>query len=144
MTDFVVDASAVLSWIVPTQATEAAVAFLAARDTQRFLAPYIMDWEIGNVLLTLLRRGALAPRDFGRARQEVITLSIEAQPPLAAETLDDLLVVSFESRLSLFDMSYLNLAVEEGAALVSRDRQLLEAAARRGVECINLVREAAR
>lgn len=144
MTDFVIDASAVLSWIVPTQATDASVAFLAARDTQRFLAPYIMDWEIGNVLLTLLRRSALTPRDFGRARQEMAALSIEAQPPLAAEALDDLLVMSFESGLSLFDMSYLKLAIEEGAALVSRDRQLLDAAARSGVECINLVRGAAR
>ena len=53
MTPIVLDASAALSLLVPTQATEASDQFFAGRSRWRFVAPYVFEWEVRN---TVLRR----------------------------------------------------------------------------------------
>jgi len=133
--EFVVDASAALAWLVQTQATSRSAAFLAERDQDRLLAPYIFSWEVGNVLLSLHRRRALSAGAHGVVLADLAALEVDVQPK---GDIEDLAVFARVSRFSLFDAAYVKLAIERGAELVSRDAEMLAIAAEQGVPCIDL------
>ena len=139
MSTFVVDASAALSWILQSQSTPAADEFLGRRRlTDRYVAPYIFSWEVGNVLFALGRRRSLTDPAASGAYSELGALGIEpVRAPAEAEILQ-LGGLAREVGLSLFDAAYLALATEGGWALVSRDRNLLEVALARNVKCVDL------
>lgn len=136
MRSVVVDASAVLAWILPSQATLAASAMLEQANTLQFEAPAIFDWEVRNVLLKVDRRGALPSEGYEEALLFHTALDVQLHAP--AIDMDELGVLARGSRLSLFDAAYFALALEKGWPLASRDDALLKAAADAGIECFDL------
>lgn len=127
----VLDASAVLSTLVPGQATSAAREFFAHADTD-WLAPSLIRLEVRNALARLERRGALAP---GAADADLALLESEidfAEAPDAI-ALARIVDTSRGLALSVYDATYLELARATKAELVSRDSALLLAAGTSGV-----------
>lgn len=124
----VLDTSAAIARVLPSQKTSAAADFFASTP-QNFIAPRIFQWEFPNALLRFERNGALTHAEADRAI--AIWLSIvemrDTLSPLSLTT------QARAERLSLFDAAYLHLAASEGAHLASRDTALLEAARRRGL-----------
>ena len=139
MTTFVLDASAALASALPSQSTANSKTFFATHDTDDFIAPHIYAWEVGNALLALFRRGLLSAPALEGSLAQMAALSLVLWPALTSPQMDDLLARARLNGLSLFDMSYLALAQAQRATLVSRDRQLLDAAQRSGVECLDLI-----
>ncbi|MCC7267405.1 MAG: type II toxin-antitoxin system VapC family toxin [Caulobacteraceae bacterium] len=136
MSELVVDASAAISWVTRSQATGAAESLFARLDEFALAAPHIFAWEVANILLGLHRR---EPRlDLGSALGELASLEITFHPPFAPIDVWATVPRARAWRLSLFDTNYLGLALEQGAALASRDRRLLAAARREGVETFDL------
>lgn len=136
MSTVVLDASAALAWILPTQATPAAAALLNQSNGLIFEAPDIFAWEVGNVLLALDRRGVLAAGEYDEALAIYHDLVVRLSPPVFE--LDRLAVLARAARLSLFDAAYFALALDRGWPLASRDAALLSAARAAGVECFDL------
>lgn len=136
MRTVVLDASAALAWILPTQATPAAAALLDQSNTLVFEAPDIFAWEVRNVLLTMDRRGVLADGEYDEALAIYGDLVVRLSPPVFE--MDRLAILARQARLSLFDASYLALALERDWALASRDEALLTVAKAAGVECYDL------
>jgi len=132
----VLDASAALAWILPTQATPAAAALLDQSNTLIFEAPDIFAWEVRNVLLTMERRGVLADGEYDEAVAIYNDLMVRLSPPVFE--MNRLAVLARETRLSLFDVSYFALALDRGWPLASRDEALLTIAVASGVECFDL------
>lgn len=133
----VVDASAALSLVLPSQATQAAGAFFLG-DTTRRIAPAIFAFEVRNALLRFERRGAIQPSQVDEASATIETLA-ELHPWRAAPAdFVRQLALARREGLSLFDTAYLDLALREGAALASRDGPLLDAARRQGIEVRDL------
>lgn len=130
------DASAALAWILPTQATPAAAALLDQSNTLIFEAPDIFAWEVRNVLLTMERRGVLADGEYDEAVAIYNDLVVRLSPPVFE--MNRLAVLARETRLSLFDVSYFALALDRGWPLASRDEALLTIAVASGVECFDL------
>lgn len=132
----VLDASAVTAMILPSQGTAAALAFAKSPPTG-FLAPSLFRLEVRNAVVRLERRKLvpLASIDANLARLEV---AITFAPfPTDADLLA-IVDLGRAEQLSLFDASYLNLALRNAAALASRDEVLLAAAKRRGVHVYDL------
>ena len=125
----VVDASAALGWLLPTQATAAGDAFLESNIEAR-VAPAVFPWEVGNVLARRVQKGLISP-----TRWPLILAQWESYDIVLAEPEDatPLLPLALAERLSLFDASYLALAVELDAELATRDTDLIAAARRCGV-----------
>ncbi len=124
----VLDASAAIARVLPSQKTSAAVDFFALAP-QRFIAPRIFHWEFPNTLLRFERKGALTLEETdGAIAAWFSILDIR-------DTLSPLSLISLArtERLSPFDAAYLHLATQVGASIASRDQALLEAAHRRGV-----------
>jgi len=124
----IIDASAALSQVLPSQKTTSADEFFADAAGP-FSAPDIFVWEFINTLLRAERIGVITPKASDSAISDwlgVIEIS-------AASVALALTALSRSQGLSLFDSAYLELAERLGAPLVSRDFALLEAARRRGV-----------
>lgn len=130
-----IDASAVASWIFPSQATREADAFLRERDRWRFIAPNILVWEMGNQILNRARK-------TGEPSDELLSdfriLDVEIAVPAAADAVLSGIEAAQSRRLSLFDNAYLELCIRQDAALASCDADLLQAALRFGVEIFDL------
>jgi predicted nucleic acid-binding protein len=129
VTRVVVDASAALAWILPTQRSHAADQFILDPPGP-LIAPAIVRWEVGNVLLSFHQAGRLTVSDYleGAGFAEAFEIAVaSAHDPALIEPLARL------ERLSLFDACYLAQAEIEEADLVSRDRNLIATARNRGV-----------
>ena len=139
MSDFVVDASAALSWTLRSQSSLASEAFIRARaSSDLFLAPDIFAWEVGNVLLALHRRGSLSDRAYADALFNFEVLRIERSPAATNAEISKVAILAKEIGLSLFDAAYLALAEDRDCMLVSRDERLLDVATARRVSCVDL------
>ena len=134
----VVDASAAVGWIAPSQSTAAGEQLLSTLDTAQAIAPAIFAIELRNALLKLERRGAISSSQVDAALARLGLLVSVRDGPGEQVNPDRLLSLARAETLSLFDAVYLDLALREGAALASRDAPLLEAAHRRGIEVRDL------
>ncbi|MGQ3067943.1 MAG: type II toxin-antitoxin system VapC family toxin [Brevundimonas sp.] len=135
MTTVVLDASAALAWLLPSQATVSADALLKQADDYIFIAPDIFAWEVTNILMIKAKGRSLAVDD---ALNQLAGIEIVFDEPLTADEIRQLVDVAAISGVSLFDVAYLALAMERGAALASRDGQLLTAAANAGLSVFDL------
>jgi predicted nucleic acid-binding protein len=136
MTSVVLDASVALAWMLRSQATPEATAFLIAEDARAFEVPAIFEWEVRNVLLSLERRGSLSEPEYGQAEAIYDRLDLRYNAPVT--DMSDLSALARKARLSLFDASYLALALDRRWPLASRDEALLGAAMAAGVDCFDL------
>jgi predicted nucleic acid-binding protein len=137
VSEVVIDASAALAWVLSSQATVSATAFLESRAAPRLVAPSVFSWEIRNVLLSLGRRGLLATTDYAAALRALDELQISIGPALNEEEVRELAVVAQGLGLSLFDTAYFVMAIEGSMGLASRDGGLLQVAAANGIECFD-------
>jgi predicted nucleic acid-binding protein len=136
MSLLVFDASAALSLLVASQATPKALDLAENFDEFDLIAPDIFRWEVTNVLLALARRSPAFDLEAGLNALSI--LPVELGEPLSADELDDVVAVAMSCELSLFDASYLRLAIQSDASLASRDRKLLDAADLNGIVCLDL------
>ncbi|MGJ3232329.1 MAG: type II toxin-antitoxin system VapC family toxin [Oceanicaulis sp.] len=129
------DASAALAFLLPSQRTEESEALLDQADAHSFAAPAIFPWEVGQVLLRRFHR------DPARAEDGLLRLM---SLPVNVTVLTDpdepkaLIPVAAAHQLSLFDAAYLDLALALDAPLASRDAALMSAAAACGASVLDL------
>ena len=134
-----IDASAAGAWLFPGQATHAADMFLMTDEPRRFIAPSIFPWEIGNQIAHRARRSGTSAADM-LADLRMFEIEIAIAP--AAVTVIESVETALSRGLSLFDNAYLQLCLDQDAALASRDADLLAAAAALGVLAHDLRDEA--
>lgn len=136
MSTVVIDASAALALLTPTQSTAASDAFGDAPPA-RLTAPAVFSIEVRHGLLRLERRGLLpvGALDLALADLESEVGLAPAPNPLDLGRITDL---ARRESLGMYDALYLDLALEGGTSLASRDGSLLAAAARCSVVTIDL------
>ena len=135
MTAVVLDASAVLAWLLPSQATATADRLLMQADDYDFIAPDVFVWEVANVLVAKARGHSIVVRD---AFDQLDGIEITFDRPLTDGEVRQLVDVATTVGLSLFDAAYLALAIERHAVLASRDKPLLSAATAAGLPVFDL------
>ncbi|KAA5804897.1 type II toxin-antitoxin system VapC family toxin [Alkalicaulis satelles] len=131
----VLDASAALAFILPSNMTQASTAFFDTIEAASLTAPHIFMWETLNILA---RHSLHARRDLDRDVAALERLEIEIQGALDISQLSAVLALAMKHTLSLFDAAYLALAAELDAPLATRDAGLLRAAALAGAPCLDL------
>lgn len=135
MTTVVLDASAALAWLLPSQATVTANRLLEQADHHDFIAPDVFTWEVANVLMTKARSRSVVVADaFG----QLAGIEIAFDPPLTPDEIRQLVDIATVAGVSLFDAAYLALAMERDAGLASRDALLLAAATAAGIPVFDL------
>lgn len=132
----VLDASAALAFLAPSQSTFAAQTFAASMD-EPLIVPDLFFLEVRNALLRLERRGLVESKAWELALEQLETTLI-GLPPLDANGRHSVVSLARANAISFFDASYLQAAIEENAALVSRDGPLIGAAQALGLKVLDL------
>ncbi len=129
----VIDCSYALAIVMPDERQPASAPQLAEGMV---LAPPIWPYEVANAFRSAVRRGRLSD-------SEVLGLCTHLEALRASVALPDDLSVrrgymaAMARGLSAYDASYLELALQRGAALATMDRHMAEAARAAGLTVLS-------
>lgn len=121
----ILDANVLLNGLLPSRQTPSAFRVLAAPNLN---VPVFFHTEVGNGLAKQVRRGLL-----GRAEAALLWRRALAAPVhvLAADGPELAMELALDLTVSVFDASYLVLAILRADRLVTTDRPLVKNVARR-------------
>ena len=123
MSVFVVDASVVVKWFVPEVHSDAAHRWLlAAHD---YFAPDLIFPEAGNAVWKKVRRGELTSRDAQQLVKDLVAAGIETVSMRAL--VSDAHAMALATGITVYDATYLTLAVRLETQLVTGDDRLARA-----------------
>jgi predicted nucleic acid-binding protein len=130
---FVLDASVTVSWGLEDEENAVADLALVRLDTEPAHVPGIWWFEVRNVLLINERRHRISERDTATFLRALSEMNIEIDhSPAESGTL----ALARTHRLSVYDSSYLELAVRKGLPLATLDKKLAAAAKSEGVRLV--------
>lgn len=129
------DASTTLGWCFADEGNEAEAALERAR-LEAVHVPAVWPLEVGNALVVAGRRRRLSEAEAARFLALLAALSIEVEPPPPVSQLPSLLALARTHGISVYDASYLDLALRRGLALATLDAGLAAAARDAGAELL--------
>jgi predicted nucleic acid-binding protein len=124
----VLDSSVTLAWFMPDEQNPEANALLDRVIENGAIVPGIWHLEVGNALLSGLRRQRISLVRRMDAFVQLARLPISVDQETTARSWDDTLILADRFQLTLYDASYLELAHRRGLPLASFDRELRTAA----------------
>lgn len=124
-----VDASLVLKWLVPEEGSEKALSLYKKWEEQGvlLLAPGLIDHEVGTTLRQKVLRGSLHPDDFYMVYDFYKRLNLMLLHPVDLVP-EALAIAAAISQPTIYDVSYLLLAKEQGIDFVTADKRFFDAA----------------
>ncbi len=141
MTRCVLDSSVALAWVLPGEGTDATEALLDDIAADGAAAPGLWPLETANVLLQAEKARRITQDERRRSLATLAALPIHIDPDTAAQAWSRTLSLAEAQGLTLYDASYLELALRLALPLASLDNKLRQAAAACGVALLG--REAA-
>ncbi|MCM2312010.1 MAG: type II toxin-antitoxin system VapC family toxin [Steroidobacteraceae bacterium] len=124
----VIDASVALAWVFGDGHHDAAWQVVERLREEPAWVPAHFHLEVGNGLLTGLRRGRLTP---DQARMAIVTLGalpIEVDAETHGRALGGIWPLAAQYCLTTYDAAYLELAARRGLTLATLDEHLARAA----------------
>jgi len=137
MTDFVLDNSVAMRWLLETKKpadqryAESVLISMAESDA---LVPNLWHLEAVNVLLGAEKRQEIHAGESETFISQLESLPIHVDSLTAHQAFSRTLGVSRVYKLSSYDAAYLELAIREGMPLASLDKDLVKAAKKAGVD----------
>lgn len=129
MTDFVIDASMAVAWLIPEEFTDASDAVVAS-ISEACIAPSLFWFEVRNILAMSERRGRLGAGGALISMERLRRLPID-DAGIGSDSA--ILLLSSSHVLSAYDAAYLSLAVSRNLPLATLDRKLANAARKEGL-----------
>lgn len=130
---FVVDASVALAWCFEDESNAYTESILENLKRASAIAPSIWPLEVANVLVVAERRGRVTPAATSQAVSLLQQLPIAIETESLQEVLTVILALARNNQLSVYDASYLHLAMQRGVPLASQDAKLVTACQRNGI-----------
>jgi predicted nucleic acid-binding protein len=122
---FVVDAGVVLKWFLPEIHSEAARRLLDG--AHQYIAPDLLFPEVGNAVWKKVRRGEMTRQEGQRLISDLAAVAVET---IATRGLiGDACAMAMASGLTVYDATYLALAVRLETRLITADQRLEKAVA---------------
>lgn len=136
MKGYVLDCSVAATWFFDDEKHEVTDELLRRTRHESIYVPSLWFLEIGNVFLLAVKKGRITQEQCSDAIRMIDNLPIVQKPFDKIEPLHEIMTLARTEKLTLYDASYLYLAVTESLALASLDRDLRKAARRIGVEVL--------
>lgn len=133
MTALVVDASIIGGILLADEWNEHVPTLLRQFDQSDLAAPAHWAVETANLLTMAMRRGRLSTADRDRLAASAAGLPVTVEEAINAIRQPAILALADETRLTVYDAAYLELAERTGAGLATNDRALADVARARGV-----------
>jgi len=118
----VLDASAAIDWFLQTPAGQRIENRIYSRN-ESLHAPHLLDLEVGQVLLRLVREVAVSARRADQAMQDLLDPQVTRYPHFVLLPR----IWQLRHNLSAYDAAYVVLAEQLGATLITRERRLASA-----------------
>lgn len=128
----VLDCSVAISWLLPDEACD--LAFLKQVAEKGAVVPSIWALEVANVLEMSRRSGRLSDAQRFQALDTLKELPIKVDPETAAHAWGQSVHMASQYNLSLYDASYLELALRKALPLATLDKALHAAAKQAGID----------
>lgn len=138
MTRCVLDSSVALAWVLPGEGSEATEALLDEIAAAGAAAPGLWPLETANVLLQAEKARRITQDERRRSLATLAALPIHIDPDTAAQAFGRTLGLAEAQGLTLYDASYLELALRLGLPLASLDKKLRQAAESSGVALLGM------
>jgi len=135
VSDFVLDASVAAAWCFADETTPESDALRDSLTERRAVVPRLWHAETTNLLLMAERRQRIQPERCEELLELLASLPIDTQDE-PDRMRGPVLRLARTHRLSVYDAAYLDLAVDRGLALATRDVALRKAALAEGVSLI--------
>jgi predicted nucleic acid-binding protein len=129
----VIDASIAIAWCVPSQSTPASVSALKSTFADGGYVPAQFWFEVLHGLARSERRGAVLRAEVDEFVGLLSKLSLKIDTAYDNAAMVRLHVMARHHALSIYDASYLELALRVGLPLATRDAALARAARAAGV-----------
>jgi predicted nucleic acid-binding protein len=129
----VLDCSVALSWCFEDEATPETTALLDRVRDEGAVVPSLWHLELANVLLQAERRRRISAEDAATRLSLMAILPITTDQETMLRAWHDILSIARIEGLTIYDASYLELAIRRGVPLITKDGDLIAAAKRRGV-----------
>ena len=124
----VLDSSVALAWVLPGEGDAATEALLDEVADAGAAAPGLWPLETGNVLLQAEKAGRITPAERRQALTTLAGLPVHIDPDTAAHAWSQTFGLAQAQGLTVYDASYLELALRLALPLASLDRKLRGAA----------------
>jgi len=131
---FVLDGSITGSWCFADESTPASDAVLQILRSGEAEVPSIWPTEVANAILMAAKRGRITNTEEREFFSILEALKIEIQPPSMA--LESLLSSARVYGLTVYDATYLDLAIRHSLPLATLDGDMRSAAQKAGVELL--------
>ena len=131
---FVLDCSVAMTWVFPDEASEATDRLRDSLIDDRAFVPSLWPIEVGSVLLAATRRSRISSDEWPHICASLDALPIEIEPVSASRVWGPALTLADQHGLSVYDATYLELALRRRLPLATLDQALATAARAAGVD----------
>ncbi len=125
---FVLDCSVTMAWVFPDEASDATDHPRDVLVNDRAFVPSLWPVEVGSVLLSATRRGRIGVDELSVVCASLDTLPIEIEPVSTSRLWGSTLTLARQHALSVYNATYLELALRMRQPLATLDRALTAAA----------------
>jgi len=129
MSDIVIDASCVLSFLLNQDGSENVVSIVGENQ---LVAPSCLPFEIGNAISKLMKRKLISVYEGVSVFHEFARIPIRLIEP----DIPNSIVIAGESESYAYDCYYLNIASQMVLPLFTYDDKMKETAEKRGIKCL--------
>lgn len=133
MSGLVLDSSAAVSWFFEDEAKPKNIAWMVRVSAEGATVPALWRWEIANVLAMSERKGRLTIAETAQAIEMLDTFPISIDQECTAKAFRETVQIARAHKLTVYDASYLELALRLGGELATLDGDLRAAAIATGV-----------
>jgi predicted nucleic acid-binding protein len=132
----IVDCSVALAWVIPDEVTDHSRSILKTVSDKGAIVPSLWKIETANGLLVALRRGRINKQRLLWGISFYERLSIEVDPETLSGLWARTLNLAELNNLTVYDATYLELALRRRLPLATYDQDLRQAAATAGVDLL--------
>lgn len=128
MTACVLDASIALAWLIDDEIDPISDLLMESVAEAGAIAPAIWPTEVANGLLSASRRGRLPQQRCDDLLETLAVLDVRVEPTPLTRLQGSIFTLAVRTGLSVYDASYLELALSLSLPLATLDQKLRRAA----------------
>jgi len=134
----VLDSSAALAWVYADETTDSVLLLFDKLRVNGAWVPGLWRWEIANVLQLNVRRGRHNLDFRDHALSSLAVLPIKVDPEADRQAWGAAVRLAERHRLTVYDGTYLELALRRGLPLATLDEDLRSAAAAENIQLLGV------
>jgi predicted nucleic acid-binding protein len=133
---FVMDCSVTMTWLFQDQATEVSGYIKHLLINSVAYVPGIWPLEVANVLYLAERKKKISEADSMEFKTILNALPISIDDSTSQRALESILNLARQQQITVYDASYLEMAMRKGLPLATLDNELKQAAKKVGVKIL--------